>query len=187
MKIDTALTEFTERYDSDAMASIDSLSKQLGLVANRRTIPLFNMKESFDNFSKYLEQYGDYLVKNKNNPKASSREIIQESTKKFINDKICNESVNVLYASLPEFVQSYVEGVEHLHETIDSVKNNIEFNEVDLEYAGDVNEYADAFMEKMNTKFYESMHRILWASGYNANKGVPKLYGETMKKQEIFV
>jgi hypothetical protein len=170
MKIDNALREFTETYDRNAIESIQNISEDFGLTIHRKSMKLFNIKESFDKFSQYIKSYANYVVENVNNPEISSRESISYSVNKFINEQLFKES-DVLYSDLPSFIESYVNGINELNSAIAEAKNIItESDEADLTFAGDINDYADAFMTRLDESFTPAMNDILWASGYNAKQ-----------------
>lgn len=166
MKIDTAIRDFSEKYDRTAIESIDRISKDFSLTVSRQTIKVFNINECFDLFREYIEGYGDYKIKNIDNKEASPREVIQESVAKFIDNNLVKE-VSIKYPELPSFVESYVHGVESLIKAVDSVKDKLLCESVDDDSVGDVNDYVDHFMNVINESFDKSMDRILWASGYN--------------------
>lgn len=173
MILDNAIKIFTERIDREAISSIEEVSNELGLKVAGFTIKTFNINESFNKFATYLEQYGEYKATYKDNPKASPREVIHESTKTFMeNDLFKIEEIK--YDELPNFVSSYVEGCNHLLETVSKVQSSMRDCEIDMESIGDVCTFADMFMEKMDQMFYESMDKILWASGYNSKKALAK-------------
>lgn len=185
MKIDFALKEFTEKYDREAMESVETISKDFGLNIHKHTIKLFDMKESFDIFSKYLRSYATYVTENVNNPQASPRESILASVDKFIASKLFNES-EVVYSELPAFVESYVSGIKDLNSTIDEAKNTILNCEgADPVFAGDVNDFVEKFMTRLDESFTPAMDKILWASGYNSKQ---KLSGKkSVKKKPLFL
>lgn len=182
MIVDNAIKEFTEKYDREAIASIDELAGEIGLKKAGFTIKTFNIKESFNQFSKYLEQYGEYKAKYKDDPKASPREVIYESTKTFMDNDLFLLA-EMKYEELPDFVSGYIEGCNALIETVETVKSSMRNNEIDMESVGDVSEFADMFMEKMNERFHESMDRILWASGYKSKQRLSK-HNNTPKVSE---
>ena len=169
MKIDNAIKIFSEKYDRDAIESIDNISKEYGLLINESTIKTFNMCEAFDIFNKYLEGYASYKINNINNPEATSQDLIKESVEKFINTQIFKETSSK-YNELPNFITGYIDGINSLCETIDNVKISMIDNGILDECVGDVNEFADMFIDKLHESFYPTMENILWASGYNSKK-----------------
>lgn len=178
MYIDSAIKVFSEKYDRDAIQSIDKISRDYGLVIHEYTIKTFNIKESFDQFAKYLNGYARYLSENKNNENATSREGIRESVKKYIDTQIFEE-VNTKYKDLPKFVTEYVNGINIINEAVNNAKRVMVDADVDQESIGDINEYCDMFMTKLHESFDPTMDRILWASGYNTKK---KLSGNVKKE-----
>lgn len=184
MKLDTAIKTFYEKYDRDAIQSIETISKDYGLNIHGHTIQTFNLNEAFDRFSNYLKGYADYKIENVNSTDASSQEIIKESVQKFIDTQIFKE-YEMSYAELPSFVTGYFNGIKILLETVDEVKRNMTDNNVDVEAIGDINEFADIFMDKLHESFDPTMDKILWASGYKSKQ---RLSGTTTKtKAPVFL
>lgn len=171
MKIDSAIKNFLEKYDEEAMSSIDNLSKDIGLKHHRLSLPLFNIKECFDIFISCLDVYSNYKIENANNDKAVQQYLILEKVNSIIDSNLFKKK-NILYSDLPVFIESYINGINSLLEKVESTKSNMINADVHYEYIGDVNEFTDKFMEKMNKSFYESMDKILTASGYKTNKSL---------------
>ena len=169
MKIDSAIKEFSEKYDRDAIESIDNISKDYALSISESTIKVFNISESFDIFTQYIKGYSLYKVENVNNPEASSQDEIKESVEKFINTRIFKET-SIKYPELPSFVIGYINGVNSLCEAVDAIKRDMTDGNIDPEHIGDINEFVDMFMTKLHESFDPAMDRILWASGYNSRK-----------------
>lgn len=169
MKIDSAIKEFVESYDSEMLESIDIMSKELRYSANRCKFPVFNLNESVSAFVIFLEGYGDYKIKHLNDENKIGRDEIMENTKKFIESE-CFKEAGILYPEIPNFIKSYTDAIKTLSETTDKVKSAMTSNEVDYESVGDVNEMVDCFTEKMQEKFHPIMEKMLWASGYNARR-----------------
>lgn len=165
MKIDNALKLFVEKYDDEAMGALENLSNNLAMNEHRIPFHAFNIKESVDQFCEYLEGYANYKINNIDNPKASSQDSIRQSVNMFIEDVVFVDK-DIQYKEIPEFVMGYVNGVSKLMETIDHIKSDMMNADVDLEYVGDINGFADSFMEKLDTKFDPIMDRALLASGY---------------------
>lgn len=194
MKIDTAIKTFTEKYDREAISSINGISNELGLIRNRHTIQLFNITESFNQFCEFLMGYGKYKVENVDNPKASPQDVICESVNTFINTQLFSPT-NVSYSKIPGFVQGYIDGVTQLSETVDRVKDMMEDSDIDPEFVGAVSEFADTFVTRLDEHFVPAMDRILWASGYNAKQtlhskghgGSPLTEKERAAKNVVFV
>lgn len=169
MKIDSAIQTFSEKYDREAISSIDRISSELGLIRNRHTIRAFNITESFNKFCEFLGGYGKYKVDNVGNPEASPQNVICESVASFVNSQLF-EATDILYNQIPGFVQGYVTGVQKLMETVDNVKDMMTEAGIDPEYVGAVNDFTDQFMDRLDESFDPAMDRILWASGYNSKR-----------------
>ena len=173
MKTDSAIRVFSEKYDRTAIQSIDDISKDIGLVANGHTIKAFNLSESFKIFEEFLRGYGNYKVEHIGDDKASSQDVIRDNFSKFTDTSIFKEA-SVKYGDLPAFVRSYVEGVESLSETANEVKGQMIDAGVATEAVGDVNDFVDHFMDRLQESFDPTMEKILWASGYNAHQRMNK-------------
>lgn len=184
MIIDSAIQVFSEKYDREAIQSIEEISKERGLVLNRATIKAFNMNESFNTFSQYLKEYANYKVENQNNEKASPQDVIRESVDKFIKSQLFKES-DILYSDLPDFVMGYVEGIQTLSEAVDEAKRTLSYADIDPEAIGDVNEFADRFMDALHESFDPTMDKILLASGYTSKKKLRSF--KEKRKQPVFL
>jgi len=183
MKIDRCIKNFLESYDNAAMESIDAISKEYGLVIHKQKIGLFNIGEAFDTFSECLQMYGQYQLDNIENEKKLTHDQTFTNTLNFIESKIFKDA-DFEYADLPDFVSSYINGINKVTESVDTVKNSLASAEVAPEYSADINEFTDKFIDIMDQKFTESMNKILRASGYTTNKN---LHDTTPKNKAVFV
>jgi len=177
MKIDSALTIFSERYDREAIASIEELSKDIGLIQQGAKIKAFNIQEGFNTFMDAITGYGLYKTENVNNEEASPQEKIVEHVNSFItglfNETTENgEPVEILIKDIPLFVEAYLTNIPKVIETVDKVKEHLLEAGIDEEYIGDINNFVDNFMVRLHESFDPTMDKILWASGYNAKVGL---------------
>lgn len=167
MKIDSAIEEFLERYDSDAIASIDEMSRQLGRITRKDTINLFNINESFNSFNMWLRGYSDFHLSESELPSIGE---ITESYQAFLgNDEMFKETA-LTYDKFPGFVKAYVEGIQKTIGNVDQLKTTMLEAGIDGERIGAINEFTDLFMDKMTKSFNESMNNLLRASGYNSRQ-----------------
>ena len=181
MKIDSAIKEFTEKYDHEMIESIDGLTRELGYSANGYTMPVFAIKESVDAFVTFMEGYADYKIKHSDDKDAISQEKILEQTSEFI-DKQCFAEKTITYPEVSSYVKEYIDSIKILSDTTNKVKAQMMDESVDPEYVGDVNSMIDEFTEKMQSKFYPVMEKMLWASGYNARRRLARAGKETANK-----
>lgn len=187
MKIDSAIREFSERYDRDAIQSIDNISQDPGLVLRKKTIDVFNIKESFDKFQEFISGYANYKIQNMNNESATPQSLICEHTEKFIDKDLFSET-ETLYSNLPVFVETYITGVQTLLNLSDSLKTSMFEAGVDSDSIGDINNFMDSFMNKLHESFDPTMDRILWASGYHSNKKLARpARGTEIKMKPVFL
>ena len=173
MKIDSALKVFSEKNDRNAIQSIEDISQDFGLVIQKSTIKGFNIKEGFDDFQDFLRKYGDYKIENMYNDASTPQKMICEKVESNINDELFHET-DMMYSTLPSFVESYVLGIEEIIKTSDSVKQKMFESGVDHNSIGDINNFVDTFMTRLHESFDPTMDRILWASGYNARAALRK-------------
>lgn len=185
MIIDSAIKTFLEKYDREAIDSINNVSKDLGAIHNKYTIKGFNINEAFNKFQDYIKGYASYKIENINNPDASPQSAIIESVQRFIDTQLFEEK-DLLYPELPTFVESYVNGIESLISTIEDVKHTMMESDIDGEYIGNVNEFADKFMIKLHESFDPVMDKILWASGYNSKRALSNA-GKVKSENPVFL
>lgn len=171
MKIDSAIREFTEKYDRGAMQSIEHLGRDYTLNITDQKIDLFTIKEGFDTFGRYLKDYAKVMCESvaDTGMEIPSHEATINSVSRFIESSLFKD-IKVKYRDVPIFVESYISGISKLDQEIDNVKNQMSEAGVPAENIGLVNEFCDIFMDRLNESFGKSMDKILWASGYNSNK-----------------
>lgn len=169
MILDSAIETFLETFDRDAIMSIDNFSKDELEIRNKAKISLFGITEAFNRFDQIISNWG----------KTNLRKLIKEGTdytlqdaskevSDFINLKIIKPK-EVLVSDLPAFVESYLTGVKKTLDNIENIKIEMIKNKINNENIGIINDFADHFMEKVNTEFFKGMDTILWATGYNVN------------------
>lgn len=180
MKIDNAIREFVESVSREALASIDTLSKERGLVLTGATMPAFVLKESCDKFAEYIDGYANYKIRYANDSRASSQQAIHESTDKFISSNQLFQESQVRYSDIPAFIQSYVSGIQTVLEAVNRAKSKMSEADVDQESIGDINEFADKFMDRLDGSFKPWMEKVLWASGYMTEQ---YLFGKKEKSE----
>lgn len=168
MKIDSAIKNFSEKYNRDMITSIDHISKDRALNLKGATINLHNMAESVNSFVMFLEGYSGYLITNIGKPEISPHEVIKENFNAFIKSDENFKEASVKYSDLPAYVQSYVEGINKILESVDKVKREMSEAEIYTEAIADVNDFVDSFMDRMDESFSSDMDQMLWASGYNS-------------------
>ncbi len=106
MRVDTALREFAERYDRDAMMHIERLANDRSFEFGNRKFNVFNLKEGFEKFTEFMDGYAQYRVENLNNAEASPMSVICENVAIPYIGKLF-EDVEIPYHELTSFVQSY--------------------------------------------------------------------------------
>lgn len=173
MKIDSALKEFTEKYNSEMIESIDDVSKNFGYNISGYKMPVVNINESVNNFKIFMEGYLDYEKKYVGNYPTPHERVV-EQTNAFIESAELFKEEKIPYSEIPNYVKSYVEGIKTLSDMTDKVKEGLMECGTDIEYIGDVNSFVDKFTERMQESFYPVMDQILWASGYNARQRLSK-------------
>ena len=185
MKIDKAIQNFVESYNEDMISYIDNLSNDRSLILTESKISLVDIKDSFDKFNNYLEGYKSYL-KDTPSEKIPSKNSIYESVKTFINEELMKET-NILYENVDEYVKSYIEEINTTINHVDELKSQMMSDNINLEYVGNVNDFVDMFIEKMEEKFNESMDKLNTASGYKTRQMLNGNYEKKEKEKIIFV
>ena len=185
MKIDSALTEFTERYSREAIMSIEDISKDIGLSYNKKNyingINGFNIKESFEKFEEILTGYTNYKTENVHNPEATDHDYILKHTKAYISEKLFPEAM-ILYKDLPLFVETYITGIKSTLNTIENLRMKMYESEVDDASVLSIYEFVDDFTTTLQESFHKTMDKILWASGYNSRVKLAKPTGPKVLK-----
>lgn len=184
MILDTAIPDFLEKYDREAIVSIDNLSKDEALIKKRYKLNLFNITESFKRVNQLINNWNNYNMSKVSNSKEYT---FQEAAKDVSNlietDLIKPKDFQV--QEITTFVESYLNGVKDLSNTIEKVKTNLILNKIQGEKIGIINEFADSFMKKANSEFYKSMDKLLWESGYNSR--IELLKKPPVKKEENII
>lgn len=178
MRIDSALKEFTEKYNQAMFEAVDELSNNFGYNANGYKMCCINITESTEMFEGYLVGYKDYVLKHPN--EVPPHDQILERTNEFIDQNLFKAQA-VPYKELPKFIESYVSSIRKITEATESIKSIMEDANIDQEKIGNINAYVDSFIEKMQESFYPCMDKIIWASGYNTRQ---RLSGTYMKENK---
>ena len=167
---DKWINAFLEKYDKEALASVDLIANDIGLNSRPSyTLSLFNIQESAKLFTEYLQEYTEYKVKEEDFPKKVSHDVITEHTRSVIaNDLIKEEKYK--YKELPSFIKSYIESINSITSLVESIQGDMLLDDVNHDEIGFVTEAYNLFMEKFSSNFYDSMDKILTASGYNTRK-----------------
>ena len=190
MKIDSAIKSFFEKYDREAIQSIDALSKDFTLNHASKELTRFkavNINEGFDIFDNYLKGYASHMIKSAGSPDALSVKEIREAVDKFFTNKNLFEPMEIGYKELPNLITGYVEGVDRIIKTIDEIKSDMTDAGVAVESVAEVNEISDRFVEKLNEAFYPLVESSLWASGYNAKKKLASASARPKPSKVVFV
>lgn len=177
MKLDRAIKNFTEKYDKTAMKYIDDISSDFGLIYHKQSIPAFNMSTAIDKFAEYVEGYADYKIRayNENkDEKQLTQEEIDNTTKKWceniFSSKEITENSQLYYDKIPAFIESYTSGVDKLITCVESNKERMLSEGVDVSDIGAVNDYADMFIDNLHKHFDVVMEKVLMASGYTTDQ-----------------
>lgn len=180
MKILTAVRDFMEKYDEEAMGYISECSHQFGRIYRKDTINLFNLKESCDMFIRWLNGYTNYFKEGNEVPAD-----IKESCAKFLeSDQMFQESAYT-YDRFPTFVQDYLEGVQEVISAIEECKTAMQEADIEPELIGNVNGFADEFMDKLTESFDPAMDKLLTVSGYKTRKWLDER--RVPKKKAVFL
>ena len=166
MKLDHEMEWFTEHYNRELMEAIEVLSEELGVQINHLGIEAFPVVESIQDYTKYLDGYGKYMIEYQGNPKASSREQIHKSVQNYIESTIFSKKTPLEFQDAPKTIQGYIESCQALQQKVDEIKQAMMEAGVSMDAVGDVNEFTDWFMDAFHEKFQPVMEELSKASGY---------------------
>lgn len=184
MILDRAIDTFLETYDREAIKFIDDMANDQRLGYTDYKMNLFNINEAFEKFNTIIENYGKYQIR-----------ILTEDTK-YTHDKVCSDynaymesemikEVRVKSNDVAKFVKTYIEGVNNTLCHIDEIKFKMMKDGVPGNKIGEIDNFADIFMSKVNEAFTESMDKILLASGYKTKQKLSKDNYKPVKKESI--
>lgn len=184
MILDRAINTFLESYDREAIEFIENMANDQRLGYTDYKINLFNINEAFEKFNTIIENYGKYQTR-----------ILTEETK-YTHDKVCSDynaymesemikEDKVKSNDIAKFVKAYIEGVDNTLRHIDEVKTKMMQDGVPGNKIGEINNFADIFMNKVNEAFTESMDKILLASGYKTKQKLSLANYKPVKKESI--
>lgn len=181
MKIDSALREFSERYDRAAMESIEKISRDHALIATKQPFPSFTLTEGFNTFIEFMTGFTKYTVEsvNEETPVKTHAELV-EGTKSYIAEKLFSsidkegEPLTMLYSEVPSFVEAYLSGVKRLTDLATKMQESMMEAGVSTEGVSSIGELMDSFMLRLHESFDPWMDKLLWASGYHTEKALAK-------------
>ena len=180
MILDKALQTFKEKYDREAVESVITLSHDRSLYMS--SFKAFNIQEAVNQFIEYMDGYVKYRVDNDGKSDVKSNNVITEHTKSFIQTKLFVEDV-IPFNNATGFIQEYIDGIGRVLENVNNNQSTLMISIDDNESTGCIIEYADAFIENMNTRFYPIMEHLLQSSGYYTKK---ILHAPAAKKEQNF-
>lgn len=184
MKISHAIEDFTNKYNCEMIEAIDDMSKQIGYRENGYKMDILNVVEAIDKFKTFIEGYGEYKIKNINNPNATDNKMIEENACSFICDLAIHKA-EVPYSNFPEYIKSYCNGIIGICETIDCIKCKLECEGVDTESVGLTECIGDKFISVVQPLFYSAMDQMVIASGYAFKQRLAK--PDAPKEKMMFV
>lgn len=165
MKLDRLLKDFVERYDEEAIASIEKFSSSPSMRLSRCTLEGFDIDRAIRDFNEYLSEYARYNIEFANSPKKSSHKAIMERTSLFIENDII-VAKDVQYSHIPSFIKRYVEGIQSIQQCEASTTNNLMEHDATIEEIGSVQKITEQFGTKLMESFYRIIDNVLIASGY---------------------
>lgn len=185
MIIDSAVQDFLEKYDREAIVSIAKFATDEVQIRNKYNLNLFGITEAFARFDQLLSNWGKTNIKKL--IKEGTDYTLQDATYEvsgFINSELIKDK-NIYVQDFPDFIESYLNGVNKISESVEKIKIEMIKNRVPNENIGIINEFVDKFMEKVNPLFYKGMDEILWATGYTYEQ--KKKIPVTQEPQNIII
>lgn len=169
MKIDRCIKDFMEKYDQEAMKSLEDLSTEIGMTNYK--IHVFNINEAFDTFKQSLEIYKGWSNKSLTGSNNVTFEQICENAHSVI-DKAVFTECDIEYRELPSFVKSYLEGVQLLSDKIDEIRSDMMLEDASNDEIIKLEEFCDHFIESLNSKFLPIVENAVKGSGYYTRKNL---------------
>lgn len=185
MIIDSAIHDFIEKYDREAIQSIDALSKDKASQRNKIKYKLFNIEESFNKFKTLIDNWGKYQIRILTEATNFTEEEAKKQTNDYIDQLIKEKEIKS--EDLSSFIESYLIGIKTVTNSINNTKARMLNENVNQENTIYINEMADRFMNIINNKMNESMEKLLLASGYTTKKILNNEYKRPKKENDFII
>ena len=182
MKIDHCIQNFMEKYDEEAISSVEDLSKEIGMN-NNYSIHTFNINEAFDTFNQVIGVYQGWFNKSLPGADRISIEQISENAHSIIDNQTFVEC-DIKYKDLPNFITSYLTGVKALTEKVENAKSDLLLENASYDIANKIDDFCDHFIESLDAKFMPVVENAVKSSGYYSRKN---LHNPSTKKTPIFI
>lgn len=173
MKADVAVRTFVETYDEEAIKSIDNLINKPETKIDYINVNGFNIKEAFDSFIDYIDGYKEYVLVDQYEYGRKTKDEIIESMHGYLDKAVFKEEPLYVEDS-KKFISEYVNGCNRVVDKVNDIQSELMLNDVDHESIGNITEYADIFMDKMDNKFNSVMTSLLRKSGYIKVRYLPE-------------
>lgn len=184
MIIDSAIYDFMNKYDREAIMSIQEFSNNADLKKKKFSMKLFNLTEAFNTFDILISNWGKYQIKVLHEDSNFTQEQARTETFGYVDKSIFKEEL-IPIQEIGSFVENYLIRVKGLSTLIDNLKKQMLKENVNQHEIASVNDLADHFMTQLNKKFTESMDILLTASGYKTKKMLSKDYYELHKNDHL--
>lgn len=184
MKVEELLIEFTEKYDREFMEYVQENADNIGVSYHKLGFQGYNVVRAIDQFKSFIENYADYKINHKDDPRATPQDLVVERVNHDIEEGLFIEG-KVLYSEAPHIVGSYIHGLQAIEKLEESCKKKMFESGVDYDSIGDLSRFTEQFIEKLHGIMESIMEGFGKGSGYYSTKAL--LTPPKKKKQEIFL
>lgn len=177
----TTIRDFADRYDRDAILSLESLSTSQRRGAMNFSFEAVDIPKAVSLFEEYLDGYCDF-AEARDEISESTREMLMTNLGKFINGEKITDDDPVLFETKriglddsPGYVRGFIESIDSLIGTLDKKISRLKKSGVEPESIGLMSEMCDAFADALAPKVNASIDYCLLESGYVTRKWVDSL------------
>lgn len=165
------IQRFTESYPSNAIKSLDALSKDISL-SNSKGFSAIDIDKTFDIFKEYVTGFVEYKIKYDGCDNVVPNEIITEKTEKFIEKTMDLENIiiNKPFKESINYVNNYLHRLDDLNTFInDEIEkiNEADLSEYTTESIGLLMNYFDKFTLLTENAVNNTIDELLYCSRYN--------------------
>lgn len=191
--IHTTIRDFADRYDRDAILSLESLATSPRRGAVNFSFEGVDISKAVSLFKEYLSGYCEF-AEGHDDISDETREMLMTNLGKFIegtkitdDDPVLFEKKRINFDDSPNYVKGYIESVRDLIEALDSSVSRLKQSGVEPENIGLMTEMCDAFTDALNPKVNAFIDRCLLESGYVTRKWLESLKPKPIEPQPATV
>lgn len=185
MNLFTALKSFSEKYNREAISSINSFCERIDVINSPFKFEAVDIPRAFRMFGEYIEGYVSYKCEHPSEGIEKNNQILNQ-TKSFIESGTDKEetnlfqSVQIKYTEARDFIKNYISDIGNLVSHVNEYTNILYEAGVTNEDIGLLTEMCDEFINAIQPHIEAVMNHMLGATGYNY-----KLLQEASKHKKV--